>query len=252
MFDFIGLIMLFALFFISLRLFFTFEVIRSPCAEMLATIGSGPSLPSIMTMCFGASILLGLFWVAIALNASVTRQLSAMRVTWYLIIGVAIFFLALFNRALVSQKYVKPPDGSLLVAIDNGHVEEPRWADYEDGVWYAYGISACVWLDENKLAIGTDWRNRREYPLIDRLGLGRPYIDMLIENQTYRAMTDYERERFIKKQDCQSDLTLYGQPISVCEHDYLYPVQSGLKPPRYEIEVLAPELLIMEAEKYAD
>lgn len=251
-FDFVGLILLFALFFISLRLFFMFEVIRSPCAEMLATIGSGQGLPPIMTMNYILAILLGVFWICVAFNASLTPKLSAWRISWYLIILIAIIFLALFNRAYVPQTYVKPPDGTLVVAINDGRISEPRWGEYREGVWYAYGVSACVWLEDDRIALATDWKLKRDYSIWDRLGLGRPHVDLLIGNQIYRSLTDYERERFEKKQACQADLTLYGQHTSVCEDEYLYPVELGLTPPDYEIKALAPELLILEAYKTSD
>jgi hypothetical protein len=251
-FDFVGLILLFALFFISLRLFFIFEVVRSPCAEMLATIGSGQGLPSVMKMNYFIAIIFGMFWVSVAINASIVSKLSMWRIAWYQIILIGIVFLGLFNRAYVPQNYVKSPDGTLVVAINDDLITEPRWAEYGEGIWYADGMPACVWIEDNKIALATDWMHEQKYSIRDALGLGRRHIDLLIENQTYRALTDYERQRFEKKKACQSDFTLYGKSASVCEREYLYPVETGLTPPDHVIEILAPELLILKTEKPSD
>jgi len=45
-------------------------------------------------------------------------------------------------------------------------------------------------------------------------------------------LTQYERERFLKKQMCQADITLYGKDRAMCDLAWLYPAEPSRAPPR--------------------
>ena len=154
---------------------------------------------------------------------------------WHIIMFICIFFLAVFNRSLVSQKDISPPDGIVVVEwLDTSN--NSHWADYKNGLWYARGNRACVWLDRNEVAVNDGKPPHITYSLKDIMGLGRPHMDLLAERQTYRPLTTVERERFLKKQACHKDITLYGQSRESCGPDYWYSLPEGVKPPAHILE----------------
>lgn len=234
-FDFVILSFIFIMGFISLRLLFIFEVVKAPCAEMLMTMGQvGGNLP-FFKLTYFISLLMGLFWVFVTLDRVLKGDKSWKLITWHIIIFICIFFLAIFNRSLVTQKDITPPDGTVVVEwLDTPNNQ--RWADYQNGLWSAWGTPACVWLDRNEIAVNDVKPPYISYTLKDMMGLGRPYIDLLAERQTYRAMTKDERERFFKKKACQKDISLYGQHRKSCAPDYWYSLPEGIKPPPHVLE----------------
>lgn len=133
MFDFIDIIFLFVLFFLSLRLFFLFDVVHSPCSEMMG-----------------------------------------------------IFMLGVFSRSLVSENYVQAPDGTLNISWRYDNIKQDAgqhiWRGYEEGQWFAESVPACIWLDRNEVVYVYDWRHHEDYSIFDVLGLGKPHIDILMEN----------------------------------------------------------------------
>jgi hypothetical protein len=236
-FDFVGLIIFCVLWFISLRLLLIYAITQFDCVEIVASFGASHGLPSAFAMLFYITILFGLFWIIIGIQKSLRRTVSWADTAWHLGLLIGIFILGVFIRSYVPSQYMPPPDGTLVVeitprsglSIANGN-EEARWENYENGQWYADGRPECVWLDKNIVTThgSQDWPHSITMP--DLLGLGRPHIDFLQDLQDYRPLTPYERERFLKKQACQRDMTLYGQPHTACEREYLYPVSPDKKP----------------------
>lgn len=256
MFDLIGVIFLFSLFFFTLRIFQHFYLLRSPCVEWLTTIGRTQSQPSIMEMSLGVSLAFGLFWIAVMFNTAFSQRLAervpTARIIFQFIILIGIFLLVIANRSMVSERYVQPPDGVLNVtwdfSPDQSTPAEPNWRDYKDGQWYASGAASCVWLDRNEVSYVYDWRKRDKYSIFDIMGLGKPHIDILMDNQRYRPLTAYERERFLRKQACQADISLYGQRRTICEGDDIYPVEPGRMPSPELIEALGFTELMLGSE----
>lgn len=110
---------------------------------------------------------------------------------------------------------------------------EPRWSDYRDNRWYAWGPLSCIWLDENKVSYndGSDYINHWES--VPRLLLQGRLFETLKESQLYRPLTDYERILFLEIKACQADIMRYGQGASTCHSPYEYPVQTGKEPPEH-------------------
>ena len=225
-FDFIILILIFAMSFISLRLLFIFEVVHTPCVELFVTLGQVDGNIPIFTSTYYISILMGLFWGCVTLDKILQGNNSWMRIAWHSIMFSCIFFLAVANRSLVSHKDITPPDGTVVVEVTNS---EPHAVGYKDGFWCASGVPTCVWLDRNEVSINDNFNPKITHSQM-RFGMKRAHIDVLLEQQSYRPLTLIERERFLTKKACQKDITLYGQPSDICEQQYSYPLPKGTTP----------------------
>ncbi|RKQ70819.1 hypothetical protein DES40_0120 [Litorimonas taeanensis] len=227
-FDYLILTLVFLMSFVALRLFFIFEVVQAPCVEYLATIGSDDGLPSIFKLTHYIALLMMVFWGVVGLARFLEGKRSWHQIIWFLTLLLSILMIAVFTRALVPEKHINPPDGILNVAL---HPSEVSWSHLEKGRWIAHGLPGCVWLEENIITQRNHESKSTQLGILQGLGLGKPYIQTLIDSQTYRPMTAYERDRFIIKHDCMNDVTRYGQHRSVCEEPYLYPVERGKLPP---------------------
>ena len=220
--DGVMLALLFIVFFISLRLFFIFEVIRSPCAEMIYTAGQSSGLPPIFELTFSISLLMGIFWLCVTLTRILQGRKSWGLISWHIVMFIAIFFLGFMNWNLTTPSYVKPPDGIMVVEkifpdITPIGVEWPlanandpkfiHWERFENGQWYARGVQACIWLDENKVSYNDRFDLTRDSRSAMRLFLKGRYAQTMIDNQLYRPLSEYERERFLNIKACQADIT---------------------------------------------
>jgi len=245
--DWVMLALLFIMVFISLRLFFIFEVTSAPCAEHIITAGQSSGLPPIFEMAYAICILMGTFWLCVTIGRILAKRTHWALIAWHIIIFVSIFFLAAMNRNLTSSDYVNPPDGVMVVeqmvpVKTNQGVswlasEEVNWAYNKDGQWYAWGTQACIWLDENKVSHNNILVTRLNPPLIRERILGRPAIEDIKNLQIYRTLQDHERERFMKIKACQADMSLYGKPRSTCNEARIYPVEDNIRPPQHVIEM---------------
>jgi len=239
--DWVMLIMVCAMIFISLRLLFIFEITSAPCAEMLLTIGSGTGYPSVFELTFSISLLIGFFWLCVTLGRLRHKPPHWALILWHSVMFVGVLLLALMNWNLTSRDYVKAPDGIMVVetivpVISDNQVTWPKpnhvnWADYRDGRWYASGLQSCIWLDENKVSYNDRFENKNTpNSIIGALFKGR-MMEALKDNQLYRPLSAYERDVFLDIKTCQADITRYGQAASNCASSWLYPVEPGLKPP---------------------
>lgn len=252
--DGVILALLFIVIFISLRLFFIFEVIKSPCAEMIYTAGQSSGLPPIFELTFSISLLIGVFWLCVTFMRIQQGRKSWGLISWHIVVFITIFFMSLMNWNLTTPSYVKPPDGIMVVenivpdikptGIDWPLANSNRpdiitWERYENGQWYARVILACIWLDENKVSYNDRFDITRDYRSAVKLLLKRRYAQTMIDNQLYRPLSEYERERFFGIKACQTDITRYGQHASACTSTWLYPVKPGLEPPPHIKELFS-------------
>ncbi len=239
-YDLVILILVFAMSFISLRLLFTFEVIQAPCTEMLMTWGQVNGNWPVFKICFVISLLIGLYWLCVTLSRILAGKSGWRLISWHIVMFITIFFLALFNRAVTSGEPITPPDGTMVVeylvpketsqGTEWVSYDEPHFREVKNGVWYAGGNQACVWLDENKITYADHERQNYEVPMKHKLGLGISHFEILQSIQRYRPLLENERDRFLEKKACQANITNYGKPREICGPDYLYPLPAGVKP----------------------
>lgn len=254
--DGVMLALLFIVFFISLRLFFIFEVIKSPCSELIFTAGQSSGLPPIFELTLSISLLMGIFWLCVTLMRILQGRKSWRLISWHIVIFIAIFFLAFMNWNLTTPSYVKPPDGIMVVenvvpkTTPTGvewpltSINDPKliqWERNKNGQWYAQGFQSCIWLEENKVSYHDRSDLTRDSRSAMRLFLKGRYAQTMIDNQLYRPLSEYERERFLNLKACQADVTRYGQHASACTSTWLYPVHQKIKPPDYIYEMFAIE-----------
>ncbi len=239
-FDLVILILVFAMSFLSLRLFFMFDVIRAPCAEMFITFGQTGDHAPLFKLTYWISLLMGMYWICVTLGRILNRKSSWPLISWHIIMFISIFFLAVFNRSLTSSNPVIPPDGMMVVErlipekTPSSTIwkskAEPSYQKYKDGIWYAWGDQACVWLDENKISYADLESSRPMVSMKHRLGLGIPHIEILRNMQQYRPLSEIERQRFLDKKACQADITNYGKPREIYGYDRYYPLPKGIGP----------------------
>jgi len=113
--DWVTLTLIWVMFFITLRLFFIFEVTSAPCAEMIMTLGQSSGLPPIFKLTYWISLLIAAYWLCITVHRAIKRQASWALISWHIILFLSIFFLAVANRNLTASEYIKPPDGIMVV-----------------------------------------------------------------------------------------------------------------------------------------
>jgi len=240
-FDWVMMILIFTIFFLSLRLFFIFQTVSAPCVELLITLGKSSTYPSIFELTYFISLLMGLFWLCVTLGRLFAKRDHRGLIAWHIILGISIVLLAFMNWNMTSLSYVAPPDGVMVVedvtpintkaGISWQTPDITQWAEYRDGQWYAVGAQACIWLDEGKVSYNDRfYLNKRTRTISTLFFSGRPAIDVLKDNQLYRPLKTHERENFIRMKNCQTDIMKYGQPRSACTSDYIYLVAPGLAP----------------------
>ena len=227
-FDFVILILIFVVSFLSLRLLFIFGVVNTPCVEMFVTIGRVGVNPSAFTLTYFISLLMGVYWAFVTVDRILKGRKSWGFISWHAMMFMCIFLLAMFNRSLTSQDYMAPPDGTIIIET----MHEPYWTDYKNGIWYVLGDRGCVWLDRNEIGHNDVNNSPNFLSLKNILGLGHTHMDLLADRQTYRPLTKLERERFLTKQACLKDLSHYGQNREICGPDYSYPMPEGSVPPQ--------------------
>ena len=238
--DWVMLTLICVMYFISLRLFFIFEVTSAPCAEMIMTMGESSGLPPIFKLTFWISLLIGVYWFCVTVQRILLRQANWTIILWHLILLLSIFFLAISNLNLTASSYVKAPDGIMVVenmtpVKNNSEItwqspEKISWAEYKNGKWYAHGFQACIWLDENKVSYNDRFDLKRPENIAQKFMFEGRSLEILKDIQTYRPLSDWERESFLQIKACQADITKYGQHRSVCTSTYLYAIEPGLKP----------------------
>jgi len=238
--DWVMLTLISVVFFVSLRLFFLFEVTSAPCAEMILTIGAGSGLPPIFKLTYWISLLLGLFWLCVTLNRVLSRRANWALISWHSLLFISIFFLAVTNRNLTASTYVNPPDGVMVVenktpiiTVDGTDWQSPkhmRWAQQKDGQWYAHGSKACIWLDENKVSYNNRFDIERPSNMAFEFMFKGRSFEILKANQLYRPLTDFERGTFLNIQSCKADIMKYRQHRSACISEHIYSVAPELKP----------------------
>lgn len=238
--DWVMLILISAISFISLRLFFMFEIVTAPCAEMILSVGQSSGLPSIFTLTYWVCLLMSLFWLCVSAHRAFHKPASWALIAWHAVLFISLFFLTATNRTLTASSYVNPPDGVMVVenmtpritetGIDWIAPKEPNWVEYNSGQWFASGFEACIWLDEGKVSYNDNFGKKRPSDMALQFVIQGHSFEILKAGQIYRPLSDFERETFLRIKDCQADVTKYGQHRSVCVSDYLYPVAPEINP----------------------
>lgn len=238
--DWVMLILISAIFFISLRLFFMFEATSAPCVEMILTIGQSSGLPSIFKLTYWICLLMSLFWLCVSAHRAFHKPASWALIAWHTVLFISLFFLAATNRNLTANSYINPPDGVMVVenmipltpkaGTTWQSLEHIRWEEYKEGHWYARGSKACIWLDEGKVSYNDNFGEKRPSDMALQFVKQGHSFEILKASQIYRPLSSFERETFLRIKDCQADMTKYGQHRSVCASDYLYPVAPGIEP----------------------
>lgn len=238
--DWVTLILISTMAFISLRLFFMFETTSSPCVEMILTMGKSSGLPSIFKLTYWICLLMILFWFCVSVHRAFHKRPNWALIAWHTLIFLSLFFLAATNRNLTASSYIIPPDGVMVVESmmpQSTETEikwlsptEPNWAEYKNGQWYAHGPKACIWLDEGIVSFNDRFDLERPSNMAFQFVINGHAFETLKSRQMYRPLSKLERETFLKMKQCQADITKYGQHRSVCMSDYLYPVSPELEP----------------------
>jgi hypothetical protein len=232
--DWTILALIFIMAFFSLRLFFIFQIASAPCIEHQLMMGQSSAYPPIFEMAFRISLALALFWACVTVLRIMQKRKSWALIAWHGAIFMAIFFLSMMNWNLTFSTYVNPPDGFMVI--------EPRekptplninWQKFENGQWFAQGLKACIWLDENKVSYNETLGVKGASTPVMKLWLKGGYAETLLNNQSYRPLTHYERSLFLDIQKCQANIMNYGRHRSACHLDWLYPVHPDLIPPEY-------------------
>ncbi|WP_026942614.1 hypothetical protein [Hellea balneolensis] len=245
--DWVTLILISVMFFISLRLFFIFEVTTAPCVEMILTMGQSSWWPSIFTLTYWICLFMSLFWFCVSVHRAFHRPASWALITWHAVLFISLFFLAATNRNLTASSYINPPDGVMVVesmvpeitqmGINWSTPTELNWTEYKKGQWYASGSKACIWLDESKVSFNDRFDLERPSNMAFQFVANSHAFEKLKSRQMYRPLSNFERETFSKMKQCQADMTKYGQHRSVCTSDNVYPVAPGIEPPPEFLEL---------------
>jgi hypothetical protein len=226
-FDFLGLTLFCMFWVIGLRILFFYTVTNFDCFETLANFGASSGLPPAFPLLLHITVLFGLFWICVGLHKALSLTMSRIDVIWHIGLFVGIFILGVFIRAYIPSQPLPPPDGTLVVQDSNDSLEPElnivNYAYFDGEEVYAHGVPQCVWLDTNRVT-QSNFKGSWTLKSKEIIGFGRPHIDYLQRLQSYRELTPVERDRFVEKQACMSDITLYGQLKTVCEKDYLYRV----------------------------